>query len=158
MWGGIHMDSALLAKEFVKRETSLEEMKDEKLFTKISKKQYIEMNQLKRLISKTEDGKTITVKQVADRLHKSITDVSKIFYGMEEKGLIIWNMRYEEGKRRHTYVEISKHGEELLKEQDEILEEFYSNVLKHFSEDQVFKLIGEFSMFDRIIEEELYNL
>lgn len=81
------------------------------------------------------DGKHITVNELASNLDVTVPAVSRHLRKLEERGLI--NRVTDENCRRNTFVVISENGKKLFKENKERVYTLLDKVMQKFSTEEI---------------------
>lgn len=87
------------------------------------------------VIKKCEkENKKIYVSELAELNDMPISGISRLLRGMEEKGYVL--RRTDQNDRRNTYVLLTDKGNELYQSMLDGVQEFFSAVMSHLTDDE----------------------
>lgn len=93
------------------------------------------------------------LKDIAEKMHLTIRQTSKISNSLKDKGLIRWS--HEGDGSDGTFVEITDEGRQFFEQQKSVLEEFYGRVIKRFGKDNLVQLLNLMKQFETIVSSEM---
>lgn len=93
------------------------------------------------------------VSELAEKLELAPPSVSRTLNGLENRGLV--KKIPDSGDRRNTHVELTREGMELVKQADDIIQEFVESVASQMGEEELEKLNEYFVKLYCISKQEL---
>lgn len=127
-----------------------------KLFQKMSTTDYVTMWFLANIMEEPSENQRIYLQEMADKLKLPIPKVSKIVRELQERNLVKW--KHDGAGEDGTYIQITEKGIKAANEQQEILKEFYHNVIKRFGEEDFLDLIGKIGELEEIMNDEIEKM
>lgn len=140
-------DIISLANQMVMLQGSIEDEHLKKVFKEID---IIDYNLLKRIYSSVSEehvNEPIYLKVLAPQLSVQPNRVSRITQHLQERGYIYW-----EHDGAGTYIRLSENGLVRMKKQQEILGEYYYNVVKKMGYVRFISLVNAMSEYTKIFK------
>ncbi|MGN0515059.1 MAG: MarR family winged helix-turn-helix transcriptional regulator [Lachnospiraceae bacterium] len=113
--------------------------------------QYISMEEMSNIYS----GRTY-LKDLADKLQMSMRQVSKMVEKLRDAGYVVWS--HDGNGSEGTYVTITESGQNMLKNQEEILKKYYGKVFEKFGKDNLIQLLQLMKQLETVMSSEMENL
>lgn len=95
-------------------------------------------------ISSIYGGRTY-LKELSEKLELTMRKTSNMVGKLRDQGLVIW--AHDGDGSEGTYVMITDLGRKLLQEQEEIIKDYYGNVIQKFGKDNFIQLLQLISQF-----------
>ena len=124
-----------------------------KLFTKMTAAEYTAVWVLSRDKEGDDESRKIYLSDISEKLKLPMPMVSKMVRGLRDKGLVTW--RHDGRGEDGTYILITAKGIRLATEQQEILVNFYKNVIESFGKEHFVDFIREISELEQFMNDEL---
>lgn len=124
------------------------------IFSKMSPAEFTLIASFKTY-EKDNDGKHITVNELASNVNVSVPAVSKSLRNLEERGLI--QRVTNQDCRRNTFVVISEKGEKLYEYNKEKITQVLDKLMDTFSLDEILSAIEFHQKLDQLITSESIN-
>lgn len=99
------------------------------------------------------DRLKVKVSQVSEKMHQNATAVSRSLKSLEERELIVRTLCNQD--RRVTYVDITPKGEEVLKNADQIMDEFTNAIFEKMGDDNLSELTNYLNKLFIIARDEI---
>ena len=113
--------------------------------------QYIAMEEASSIYS----GRTY-LKDLADKLQMTMRQVSKMVEKLRDAGYVVWS--HDGNGSEGTYVTITESGQRMLKNQEEILKEYYGKVFETFGKDNLIQLLSLMKQLETVMSSEMEKL
>ena len=113
--------------------------------------QYIAMEETSSIYS----GRTY-LKDLADKLQMTMRQVSKMVEKLRDAGYVVWS--HDGNGSEGTYVTITESGQRMLKNQEEILKEYYGKVFETFGKDNLIQLLSLMKQLETVMSSEMEKL
>lgn len=113
--------------------------------------QYIAMEENSNIYS----GRTY-LKDLADKLQMTMRQISKMVEKLRDEGYVLWS--HDGNGSGGTYVTITESGQNLLKNQEEILKKYYGKVFEKFGKDNLIQLLQLMKQLETVMCSEMENL
>ncbi len=142
-------DLVQLANQMLQIRQTIDSDHLKKIFTKIS---LIDFTTLKKVYGKTTEEhitEPIYLTALSEQFGVSISQVSTGVKRLQNKGYIYW-----EHDEKGTYIRLSETGHRLMGEQQEILNEYFYNVVKRIGYVRFISLIDQIKGLEEVMEEE----
>lgn len=124
----------------------------QKVFCKIPVADYLIMMMLTRRMGLHEPEAKIYLSEISDEMRQPIQKVSKIVQNLRDKGLVYWK---HDGKgEQGTYIVLSEAGMEAIKEQQQILKEYYKRVIERLGHDRFVEILEMIKELEIIMDDE----
>ena len=119
------------------------------MFPKISELDYYVM----AVIFDKEQGKKITISEVAAKTHTLPQAVSRTLRGLEEKGYV--ERMVNQKDRRNTYVELTEEGKYVTEKTRSVMSDFGRAVMSQVDEEDMKRMIVYLNNIYHIAEKEI---
>ena len=96
------------------------------------------------------------IKELSEKMELTIRQTSKMIGKLRDKGLVTWS--HDGNGTEGTYVTITDIGQNLLKDQEEILKKYYGNVIKKFGKDNLIQLLQLMKQLETVMTSEIEEL
>ena len=113
--------------------------------------QYIAMEEASGIYS----GRTY-LKDLSDKLQMTMRQISKMVEKLRDAGYVVWAQDGDGSEG--TYVTITESGQNLLKNQEEILKNYYGKVFEKFGKDNLIQLLSLMKQLETVMSSEMENL
>ena len=147
-------DIVRLSNELTYRRYIMNKDQLRKLFKELSIAEYIALHSISATdeTSSIYSGRTY-LKELADRMQFTIRQTSKLIGNLKDRGLLSWS--HDGDGSEGTYVTITKMGEKLLKEQEEILRKYYGRVIKKYGKENMVLLLQLMKQLETVMSSEM---
>lgn len=98
----------------------------------------------------------VYLKDIADKMQRTIREISKLMKALQERGLVIWS--HDGDGTEGTYVMITESGKNLLDEEKEVLREFYGRVIQSYGRDNLIQLLQLMKQLETTMSVELESM
>ena len=75
------------------------------------------------------------MKDLAEKMQMTIRQTSKMVGNLRDRGLLLWS--HDGNGSEGTYVTITESGKKLLKNQEQILRDYYGKVIEKYGKENV---------------------
>ena len=113
--------------------------------------QYIAMEETADIYS----GRTY-LKDLADKLQMTMRQTSKMVEKLRDAGYVLWS--HDGNGSEGTYVTITDSGRSMLKNQEEMLKQYYGKVFEKFGKDNLIELLQLMKQLETVMSSEMENL
>lgn len=117
------------------------------VFAKLSVSEYLVLHHI--------SGKTY-LKDLAAKMQISIRHASRIIGALQERGMLVWS--HDGDGSEGTYVAITESGMQLLKQQEELLKQYYGKVIEKFGKENLIQLIELMKQLENVMSSEVENM
>ena len=150
-------DITKLSNELVYRNYLMNKEKIRKFFEQMSIPEYIALQSIahNEEMSSIYGGRTY-LKELSEKMELTIRQTSKMIGKLRDKGLVTWS--HDGNGTEGTYVTITDIGQNLLKDQEEILKKYYGNVIKKFGKDNLIQLLQLMKQLETVMTSEIEEL
>lgn len=123
-----------------------------KLFPKMSASDYMLMWLVagKMQVNGTEK---VYLVDIAESLNLPIHRVSSIVKELKSKGLVVW--KHDGDGDKGTYIQLTENSLQAIREQHDILQDYYHKIIDRYGEDNFIQLLGELSRLEEIMSDTL---
>ena len=126
------------------------------IFMKMSIPEYIALQYIAvEETSSIYSGRTY-LKDLADKLQMTMRQVSKMVEKLRDAGYVVWS--HDGNGSEGTYVTITESGQRMLKNQEEILKEYYGKVFETFGKDNLIQLLSLMKQLETVMSSEMEKL
>ncbi|MCR4616927.1 MAG: MarR family transcriptional regulator [Lachnospiraceae bacterium] len=142
-------DLIKLANQMLQVRSTIDSDHLKKIFSKIS---IIDYTALKKVYGNTTEehiSEPIYLTQLAEQFNMTISQVSNQVKRLQTKGYIYW-----EHDENGTYIRLSETGHRLMQEQQEILNDYFYNVVKRIGYIRFIQLLDNIKKLEEIMDEE----
>lgn len=96
------------------------------------------------------------LKDLADKLHMTMRQVSNMAGKLRDAGYVIWS--HDGDGSEGTYVTLTESGQNIVKNQEELLKSFYGNVIDKFGKDNLLQMLRLMKQLETIMSSEAENM
>jgi len=142
-------DIISLANQMIMLQESIEDEHLKKVFKEID---IIDYNLLKKIYSSVSEehvNEPIYLKVLAPQLNVAPNRVSRITQHLQDRGYIYW-----EHDGAGTYIRLSETGLDKMKKQENLLGEYYYNVVKKIGYIRFLQLLDAMGEYRKVLESE----
>lgn len=127
------------------------------LFQKMTVSEYIALYTIEQEQKKSSiySGRTY-LKELSEKMELTIRQTSRMVGELKDRGLVLWS--HDGDGSEGTYVTMTESGEKALKEQEQILKQFYGKVIKKFGMEHLVDLLNLMKQLDTVMSSELEDL
>lgn len=97
-------------------------------------------------------GGKIYLKELSEKIELTIRQTSKLVSRLKDRGLVTWS--HDGDGAAGTYVTITDAGTKLLEEQQNIVREYYGNVIEQFGRDNLIELLNLMKQLETVMRSE----
>lgn len=150
-------DIVALSHEITYHKYLLNDGQVRRFFKKLSIPEYLALH----IVEDTErenriySGKTY-LKDIADKLQRTIHEISKMVKALQERGLVVWS--HDGDGSEGTYVTITESGRKMLSEEKEVLREYYSRVIRSYGRDNLIQLLQLMKQLETVMGAEIEGI
>lgn len=148
------IDVAMLSNELTYRKYMMDKEKIRNFFRKMSIPEYIALHHIAQ--NETESsiyGGRTYLKELSEKLELTMRKTSNMVGKLRDEGLVTW--AHDGDGSEGTYVMITDLGKKLLQEQEEILKDYYGNVIQKFGKDNFIQLLQLMKQLETIMSSEV---
>ena len=110
------------------------------LFQSVSVPDYIALQKIASHCENSTEGAGKTyLKELAQKMELPIPQASKMAGKLQDRGLIFWS--HDGDGSEGTYVRITESGQKLMKEQEEILKDYYGRIIEKFGKEKLIQML-----------------
>lgn len=125
-----------------------------KLFKDLNAPEYIALH----CISATDETSAIYsgrtyLKELADKMHLTIRQTSKMVGNLQDKGLLTWS--HDGNGSEGTYVTITEMGQKLFSEQEAVLKNYYGRVIEKYGKENLILLLQLMKQLETVMSSEM---
>lgn len=122
-------------------------------FQKLSRPEYLAMHMIKEAEQSNDiySGRTY-LKDIADRMQRSVRQTSRMIKALQERGLLAWS--HDGDGSEGTYVTITEAGKKMLREEEEAQREYYSRVIKNYGRENLIQLLRLMKQLETVMSSE----
>lgn len=134
------IDIAKLSNELTYHRYLMNKGQIHEFFVKLSIPEYIALHiiALESEVSEIYMGRTY-LKELAEKMQLTIRQTSRLIGELRDRGLVLWS--HDGNGSEGTYVTITENGQKLLREQEEVLKNYYGKVIKKYGKDNMVQLL-----------------
>lgn len=139
-----------LSNEFTYHRYLLNKGQVHDFFQQLSIPEYIALH---RIASDTEtsdiySGRTY-LKELSEKMQISIRQTSRMVGALRDRGLVVWS--HDGNGSEGTYVTITEAGQKLLREQEEVLKDYYGKVIDKYGKDNMIQLLQMMKQLETVM-------
>lgn len=150
-------DITRLSNELTYQRYMMNRGKIKMLFQKLSIPEYIALHSILQNDESTSIyGERTYLKELSERMELSMRQTSKMIGELRDRGLVIW--AHDGTGKDGTYVSITENGKNLLKEQEEIVKEYYGRVIEKYGKDNLIQLLHLMKQLQTIMSSEMEEM
>ncbi len=134
------IDIAKLSNELTYHRYLMNKGQIHEYFVKLSIPEYIALHiiALESEVSEIYMGRTY-LKELAEKMQLTIRQTSNLIGELRDRGLVLWS--HDGNGSEGTYVTITENGQKLLREQEEVLKNYYGKVIEKYGKDNMVQLL-----------------
>lgn len=147
----------MLSNELTYRRYLMNRGKVRGLFREMTIPEYIALHMIdtENENSKVYSGRTY-LKDLSEKMQMTIRQTSKLIGELKERGLVWWS--HDGNGSDGTYVTVTETGKKLLYAQENILREYYGNVIEKFGKQKLMDLLQLMKQLDTIMSCEIEEM
>lgn len=146
-------DVTMLAYELTYHRYLMNKGKARNLFRELTVQEYIALHSIIGGTHRMDiPSEKIYLKDLSERLNITIHRASKMVRELKERGLVQWS--HDGNGSEGTYVTITESGLNLIRRQEQVLEDYYSRVINKFGHDNLVALLSQMDALEEIMDEE----
>ena len=132
-----------------------EHIKD--FFMRMSIPEYIALHHiaLEEQESDIYSGRTY-LKDLSVKLQITMRQTSQMIEKLRDMGYVVWS--HDGNGSEGTYVTITESGQKMLKEQEELLKQYYGKVFEKFGKDNLIQLLQLMKQLETVMSSEMEKL
>lgn len=150
-------DIAKLSNELTYRKYIMNKDQIRRFFKELNVAEYIALYSISANNESSEiySGRTY-LKELADKMHLTIRQTSKMVGNLRDRGLLSWS--HDGNGSEGTYVTITEMGQKLLEEQEEILKKYYGRVIEKFGKENLVLLLQLMKQLETVMSSEIEGM
>ena len=150
-------DLSVLSHEITYRGFLMNRGKIKNLFEKLSVPEYIALYSIatEKDVSPIYGGKTY-LKELSAKMELTMRQTSKMIGDLRDRGFVTWS--HDGNGSEGTYVTITDSGKKLLDEQEEILKQYYGNVIENFGKEKMIQLLQLMRELETVMSSEFEEM
>ena len=118
------------------------------LFKKITAADYVTLSKLFERMN-LADGGRLYLSEISSELNLPVGRVSKLARTLQERGFVVW--KHDGSGEEGTYIQITENGVAVLEQQQQVLSEFYADVIEKFGKGRFLNLLSELEALEEVI-------
>ena len=150
-------DVLKLSNELMYRRYLLNKDQLRNFFKELSIPDYIALHIIQETEELTEiyEGRTY-LKDLAEKMQMTIRQTSKMVGNLRDRGLLLWS--HDGNGSEGTYVTITESGKNLLKNQEQILRDYYGKVIEKYGKENLIQLLRLMKELETVMSSELERM
>lgn len=150
-------DILKLSNELMYRRYLLNKDQLRNFFKELSIPDYIALHIIQETEEFTEiyEGRTY-LKDLAEKMQMTIRQTSKLVGNLRDRGLLLWS--HDGNGSEGTYVTITESGKKLLKNQEQILRDYYGKVIEKYGKENLIQLLRLVKELETVMSSELERM
>lgn len=150
-------DVLKLSNELMYRRYLLNKDQLRNFFKELSIPDYIALHIIQETEELTEiyEGRTY-LKNLAEKMQMTIRQTSKMVGNLRDRGLLLWS--HDGNGSEGTYVTITESGKKLLKNQEQILRDYYGKVIEKYGKENLIQLLRLMKELETVMSSELERM
>ena len=150
-------DILKLSNELMYRRYLLNKDQLRSFFKELSIPDYIALHIIQETEEFTEiyEGRTY-LKDLAEKMQMTIRQTSKLVGNLRDRGLLLWS--HDGNGSEGTYVTITESGKKLLKNQEQILRDYYGKVIEKYGKENLIQLLRLMKELETVMSSELERM
>ena len=150
-------DVLKLSNELMYRRYLLNKDQLRNFFKELSITDYIALHIIQETEELTEiyEGRTY-LKDLAEKMQMTIRQTSKMVGNLRDRGLLLWS--HDGNGSEGTYVTITESGKKLLKNQEQILRDYYGKVIEKYGKENLIQLLRLMKELETVMSSELERM
>ena len=150
-------DVLKLSNELMYRRYLLNKDQLRNFFKELSIPDYIALHIIQETeeLSEIYEGRTY-LKDLAEKMQMTIRQTSKMVGNLRDRGLLLWS--HDGNGSDGTYVTITESGKKLLKNQEQILRDYYGKVIEKYGKENLIQLLRLMKELETVMSSELERM
>ena len=150
-------DILKLSNELMYRRYLLNKDQLRSFFKELSIPDYIALHIIQETEEFTEiyEGRTY-LKDLAEKMQMTIRQTSKLVGNLRDRGLLLWS--HDGNGSEGTYVTITESGKKLLKNQEQILRDYYGKVIEKYGKENLIQFLRLVKELETVMSSELERM
>ena len=146
-----------LSNELMYRRYLLNKDQMRNFFKELSIPDYIAMHIIQETEEHTEiyEGRTY-LKDLAAKMQLTIRQTSNLVGNLRDRGLLVWS--HDGNGSEGTYVMITESGRNLLRSQEQILRQYYGEVIEKYGQENLIQLLRLMKELETVMSSELERM
>lgn len=150
-------DIARLSTELTYRRYLMNKDQVKNFFKELSISEYIALHNIAENSENADiySGRTY-LKELADKMQLSIRQVSKMVERLRDRGMLLWS--HDGNGSEGTYVTITDLGTKTMRQQEEVLKEYYGRVIEKFGKENLIQMLQLMKQLETVMSSEMEEL
>lgn len=123
---------------------------------RLSVPEYLAMHMIKDTEQAEGSPGRTYLKDIADRMHRTIRQTSAMVKTLQERGLLLWS--HDGDGSEGTYVTITESGKEMLAKEESAIKEYYGRVIENYGRDNLMQLLQLMKQLEMSMSEEFERM
>lgn len=150
-------DILKLSNELMYRRYLLNKDQLRSFFKELSIPDYIALHIIQETEEFTEIYERRTyLKDLAEKMQMTIRQTSKLVGNLRDRGLLLWS--HDGNGSEGTYVTITESGKMLLKNQEQILRDYYGKVIEKYGKENLIQFLRLVKELETVMSSELERM
>lgn len=150
-------DILKLSNELMYRRYLLNKDQLRSFFKELSIPDYIALHIIQETEEFTEIYERRTyLKDLAEKMQMTIRQTSKLVGNLRDRGLLLWS--HDGNGSEGTYVTITESGKKLLKNQEQILRDYYGKVIEKYGKENLIQFLRLVKELETVMSSELERM
>ena len=128
----------------------------ELVFSEITLPDYMILLRFARRLGIYKLETKIYLKEICAEMNLPMTQVSRMVQNLQSKGYVYW--QHDEDGSEGTYIYLSETGAEKMRQQQKILEDYFSHIVKRIGHDKMIQVLDLMEKLEGVMEEEAEKL
>ncbi len=128
----------------------------ELVFSEITLPDYMILLRFARRLGIYKLETKIYLKEICAEMNLPMTRVSRMVQNLQNKGYVYW--QHDEDGSEGTYIYLSETGAEKMRQQQKILEDYFSHIVKRIGHDKMIQVLDLMEKLEGVMEEEAEKL
>ena len=128
----------------------------ELVFSEITLPDYMILLRFARRLGIYKLETKIYLKEICAEMNLPMTRVSRMVQNLQNKGYVYW--QHDEDGSEGTYIYLSETGAEKTRQQQKILEDYFSHIVKRIGHDKMIQVLDLMEKLEGVMEEEAEKL
>ena len=142
-------DLVKLANQMIKMRSAIDSDHLKKIFSKISLSDFTILKKVYGEVSEEHITEPIYLSSLAEKFKVTISQTSTGVKRLQTKGYVYW-----EHDEKGTYIRLSETGHRLMTEQQEILNDYFYNVVKRIGYLRFIQMVDTVKSLEEVMDEE----
>lgn len=151
------MDIGRLSNELTYRKYLMNKDQVRSFFKELSIQEYIALHSIDQTGEAADiySGRTY-LKELADQMQLSIRQTSRMIGQLRDRGLVLWS--HDGNGSEGTYVTMTDSGKKLLRQQEEVLKEYYGRVIRKYGKENLIQLLQLMKQLETVMSSEMEGM